>query len=1376
MKRNIFALLAMIFLAATTALGQNTPFDSLDVTTSSANSDQFVVVRGEDTYRSTKQVIFQDAEDERGILEDSIDSNRAKIAGNDVDIASNAANITTNTNHRLDVTTNPHEVNINQVIQGTSNGQIIKWNGSNWYLGTDESGGGGTTYTFTEGVDEASGTVRMDVDGLTEENVLQDSDFVPFYDGSVMGHRRVTVGNLASHIEFDSTYIHSRVDGAEDSIAVHRTELNNLSDSISKHTDTLQVHQDQLAGLNLYYENQTGEVTLIDTLYRVYISQSGSDITGDGSSGAPFLTTKKAVESITSYTASYPGRFAFIYGAGTWMQGDIFPYLDRVNSHNTPIYIVGTSVIGDTINVTHPGVGTQSYFRFTTDSILVGDLSRTFLGVSVNPALGAVASYPIISNTASTFMACGTSTLVGEDRFLVTLGTKFQTSSSQTSYNFRNDVNFFNIEFIQSEAQASWQFGKNGSVSFFSCKFTSDYQAYDQLGIAGQGDVWRCIIEHDGSASSGDALEFSGSSTNTVAYSYLYSPTDRTGGSQGLEVRQGVTIDVYSCAFEGFDEAIKNDGSSPMALGAIYAKENNTLFHIHDPRRQFITETENVWTAGLDSIICEDVLRLFYFNDVYDAGRDIYLPHLKAGGYDNFSALSKFKNNTLDLENLTAVAVGDGIRKILVDTIHTENLNLDGLPAGKQASQLYFDSSTGDVTYGDTITGGGGGGSGTVTSVAAGSGLDFSTITTSGSVTLGTPSSISPSSTNSVTSTSHTHALTGLGTLATQNTVNLGTDVTGNLPVGNLAGGSGASSSTFWRGDGTWAAPAGGGTVTSVSGGNGMDFTTITGSGSVTMGTPSTLTLASTNGLSANSHTHALSISNFSSSAAGLAPASGGGTTNYLRADGSWAAPPGGGMVYPGAGIPVSTGSAWGASITDNSTNWNTAYGWGDHSGLYDATGTASGLISTHESTYNHANYNTAYAHVSLTNNPHSVDETDVLPSQATHSGKFLTTDGSNTSWATPPSSTLWTRTGTDLSPTTAGDNILLGSGDFIKFGSSATQIYGTTTSMVVTVNSTNRLTFSSGLLSSNTTFSPLINKSYSLGSGSRFWHHGYLDTLYVSDVSTLMGKDGSNNLFFTDAVTGTKTLAELAASGGTVADSSWTSISADTINSLNYIPIGTGKFELRGGYSGNSGLLIDYDDERSELYGPVYWLDMTGPDFKTSAEGSIFSVRQSSQTTHGEKETTVYEVLRIVGLSSLPAFSGDPGRLSVSTADSALYYHDGSEWSRLNGIPLYDTMKVETGSTYTLVLGDAQEMVISEIDGGSAITVPPNSSVAFPIGTRIRISKIGSTGNCNINEGSGVTINHWETAPAVRNYGTGELIKIDTDEWMLTGDIINDA
>jgi len=40
------------------------------------------------------------------------------------------------------------------------------------------------------------------------------------------------------------------------------------------------------------------------------------------------------------------------------------------------------------------------------------------------------------------------------------------------------------------------------------------------------------------------------------------------------------------------------------------------------------------------------------------------------------------------------------------------------------------------------------------------------------------------------------------------------------------------------------------------------------------------------------------------------------------------------GMVYPGAGIPLAGSGVWETSITNNSANWNTAYGWGNHASV----------------------------------------------------------------------------------------------------------------------------------------------------------------------------------------------------------------------------------------------------------------------------------------------------------------------------------------------------------------------------------------------------------------------------------------------------------
>jgi hypothetical protein len=106
------------------------------------------------------------------------------------------------------------------------------------------------------------------------------------------------------------------------------------------------------------------------------------------------------------------------------------------------------------------------------------------------------------------------------------------------------------------------------------------------------------------------------------------------------------------------------------------------------------------------------------------------------------------------------------------------------------------------------------------------------------------------------------------------------------------------------------------------------------------------------------------------------------------------------------------------------------------------------------------------------------------------------------------------------------------------------------------------------------------------------------------------------------------------------------------------------------------------------------------------------------------------------------------------------------------------NSINTQTGTTYTPVLSDAAALIT--LNNASAITVsiPTNASVAYAIGTQINFAWITGAGATTIQAvTSGTTTilstGATSTAPVLRAVNSvATAIKIDTDKWLVTGDI----
>ena len=92
--------------------------------------------------------------------------------------------------------------------------------------------------------------------------------------------------------------------------------------------------------------------------------------------------------------------------------------------------------------------------------------------------------------------------------------------------------------------------------------------------------------------------------------------------------------------------------------------------------------------------------------------------------------------------------------------------------------------------------------------------------------------------------------------------------------------------------------------------------------------------------------------------------------------------------------------------------------------------------------------------------------------------------------------------------------------------------------------------------------------------------------------------------------------------------------------------------------------------------------------------------------------------------------------------------------------------------ASYTLVLSDAGKAVQMAVASANNLTVPPNSSVAFPVGTQILVIQQGS-GQTTIVAGAGVTLYSKDSNLKLSaQWCAATLIKANTDVWVVVGDL----
>ena len=132
---------------------------------------------------------------------------------------------------------------------------------------------------------------------------------------------------------------------------------------------------------------------------------------------------------------------------------------------------------------------------------------------------------------------------------------------------------------------------------------------------------------------------------------------------------------------------------------------------------------------------------------------------------------------------------------------------------------------------------------------------------------------------------------------------------------------------------------------------------------------------------------------------------------------------------------------------------------------------------------------------------------------------------------------------------------------------------------------------------------------------------------------------------------------------------------------------------------------------------------------------------------------------------------ASDEDKIRFDVAGSEFVVMDGSTVDVTGNVIDNIALSAQTGTTYTFVLADRGKLVTTSNGSAQSITVPPNSSVAYAVGTQVQVVGLGA-GEVTMVAGSGVTLRSTPGLKLRAQYSSVTCIKIATDEWLLIGDL----